>query len=178
MKLPEFFAQLDEHPQQVPLDQIANLLERLELQLSDVQSHLEFNAHHYKRNLMHQGPSCQVLMLCWLNGQRSQIHDHVGSNCGVRVMRGTAIETTFHRADNGMIYASGSRALAEGSICANHDDDIHQVSNLAADDKCLVTLHVYSPPLRNMNVYDLSASQPHVVEDPVHELLYGGGSTV
>ena len=43
--------------------------------------------------------------LCWRNGQRSPIHNHRGSNCGVKVLRGVATETTFARAANGMIYA-------------------------------------------------------------------------
>lgn len=178
MDLAEFCSALDQYPEQVPMQRITALLGDLQLELRDVQSHIEFNEFHYKRNLLHQGTSCQVLLLCWLNGQRSQIHDHVGSNCGVRVMKGTAIETTFVRGPNGMIYPTGSRELLEHEICANQDNDIHQVSNLQADSGCLVTLHIYSPPLRNMNVYDLSKSEPQVVSDPVHELLYGSGTTV
>ena len=39
-----------------------------------------------------------------------------------------------------MIYAVRSHEMKPGSICATQDDDIHQVSNLAADGGDLVTL--------------------------------------
>lgn len=178
MNLQDFTQALDQYQERIPLADIQNLLESLQLDIVEVQKHLEFNSLHYKRNLLHAGRSCQVLLLCWLNGQRSQIHDHVGSSCGVKVLKGRAIETTFERAGNGMIFAKGSAVLEQGSICANQDEDIHQVSNLQDNDACLVTLHVYSPPLKNMNVYDLAESKPRLVADPVQELLYGGKGEV
>ena len=81
---------------------------------------------------VHDGPAYQALLLCWRNGQRSPIHNHRGSNCGVKVLRGVATETVFGRAPNGMVVADRSRDLPPGHICASADDDIHQMSNLQA----------------------------------------------
>ena len=50
------------------------------------------------------GGSCgwyQAWVMCWRNGQRSPIHDHKGSSCAVRVLRGTLTETLFAFAPNG-----------------------------------------------------------------------------
>ena len=168
----ELIESLDQYTDRIPLDVLADLLARLDVSVEELKQHLGFSEAHYKRNLVHETSACQVLLLCWLNGQRSQIHDHVGSSCGVKVLRGTSIETTFARAANGMIYAIGSEELPEGSVCASEDDDIHQISNLQADDACQVTLHIYSPPLQNMNVYNLCESKAKVVSDPMAELLY------
>jgi cysteine dioxygenase len=74
----------------------------------------------------------------------------------VRVLRGTATETTFVFAPNGLVKASGSRDLPVGSVMATQDQDMHQVSNLQAGDAELVTLHVYSPPLWLMGTYSLT----------------------
>ena len=40
--------------------------------------------------------------------------------------------------------------------CGSQDSDLHQVSNLQDGDADLVTLHVYSPPLRWMGTYSLT----------------------
>jgi cysteine dioxygenase len=101
-------------------------------------------------------------MLCWKNGQRSPIHNHAGSACVVRVLRGTLTETVFEMAPNGHVKASFSRDIAEGGLIASEDTDIHQASNLQAGDADLVTLHVYTPPLTRMktfSMYDLSRGQ-------------------
>ena len=98
-------------------------------------------------------------MLCWKNGQRSPIHDHTGSACVVRVLRGTLTETLFELVPSGHIKATFSRDFIEGSLMGSEDTDIHQVSNLQAANADLVTLHIYTPPLNRMNtfsLYDLS----------------------
>src|SRR5690606_7526689 len=150
-------------------------MENLEISLEDVSEYVEFDPQRYRRNLMYNGRGFQALILCWRNGQRSPIHDHVGSSCGVKVLKGVMTETVFDRGPNGMIFASGSRNLEEGIVCGSQDDDIHQVSNLQSDDEDLLTLHIYSPPLLSMNMYSLVDSQVQRFDDPVHELLHGAG---
>ena len=56
-------------------------------------------------------------MLCWKNGQRSPIHDHTGSSCGVRVLRGTLTETLFELAPNGHV-----KAVARADFAAGQSD--------------------------------------------------------
>jgi cysteine dioxygenase len=96
-----------------------------------------------------------LLALCWKNGQRSPIHDHAGSSCGIRVLRGTMTETRFEFAPNGHVKAVSSKDYGAGSVLGSQDFDLHQISNLQANDADLVTLHVYSPPLFRMGTYSL-----------------------
>ena len=111
---------------------------------------------------MRAGEWYHLLVLCWRNGQRSPIHDHAGSNCCVRVLRGTMTETRFEFAPNGHVKAVGSTDFAPQSVITSADDDLHQVSNLQAGMADLVTLHVYSPPLFRMGTYSLTdASRGH-----------------
>ena len=147
------FAALDRCDGQLTLPAIMDWFREEPLTVQDLTSYLTFNPARYVRNLVHNGPAYQALVLCWRNGQRSPIHNHRGSNCGVRVLRGVATETLFARAPNGLIFATGSRDLPAGHVCASADDDIHQVSNLQAGRADLVTLHVYSPPLLRMGAY-------------------------
>jgi cysteine dioxygenase len=126
-----------------------------DVDLDDVATFVRFSDRGYQRNLVRATPHYHAWVLCWKNGQRSPIHDHCGSACVVRVLRGTLTETLFEFAPNGHVKASFSRDFAEGSILGSEDTDLHQVSNLQAGDADLVTLHVYAPPLAAMNTYTL-----------------------
>jgi cysteine dioxygenase len=122
---------------------------------------------------MHQGSCYQALILCWRNGQRSPIHDHKGSSCGVKILQGEATETVFTYAKNGMIIPTVTKEYPVGMSMGSQDADIHQVSNLAADGECLITLHIYSPPLEVMNVYSLMGGE----EQRTHDYVVSGART-
>lgn len=173
----ELLSRLDARPGRIPLDELEDALLGLAISLDDVRPYLRFGTDTYRRNLVHAGPAYQALVLCWRAGQRSPIHDHAGSSCGVRVLSGDAVETVFKRTRSGMVYAVRSQMHAPGSVCATQDADIHQVSNLADDGNDLVTLHVYSPPLLNMGTYSLFDANVRSIAEPVHEdaLVDGGG---
>ena len=137
------------------LSALTRELEELNIACEDVQAHLRFAAASYARNLVHAGRHHHLLVLCWNNGQRSPIHDHRGSVCGVRVLRGTMTETFFERAPNHHIKAVSSHDVGPGGVVGGADTDIHQISNLQGGNADLVTLHVYSPPLLAMGTYTL-----------------------
>ena len=127
-------------------------------------------------NATNEAPTYQALVLCWRNGQRSPIHNHRGSRCGVKILRGTATETIFARAPNGMVVPDRTRWVPPGDISASEDADIHQVSNLQPGGADLVTLHVYSPPLLRMEVFSLDTPAVREWDDPVYDrFVLGGG---
>src|ERR1044071_2517522 len=146
MQMDCVFAALDRHAGQLPMPVILDWLHEWPLSAEDLLDYLVFRPDRYVRNKLHDGPAYQALVLCWRNGQRSPIHNHRGSHCGVKVLRGIATETVFTRAANGMVLPVSSRELTMGHICASADEDIHQISNLQARNADLVTLHIYSPP--------------------------------
>jgi cysteine dioxygenase len=166
--LPELIAYLDGLSGRAPLDELLELLARTEVDLADLEAHVRFSAKSYTRNLVREGPWYNLLVLCWKNGQRSPIHDHAGSSCAVRVLRGVLTETALVFAPHGRVKAVGSRDLAPGEVMGSQDHDLHQVSNLQDGDAELVTLHVYSPPLRWMGTYSLTddtrGQEPMLVE--------------
>jgi len=166
--LADLISFLDRLGARVPLQRLVAELQELEIDCDELAEHVRFSDQHYARNLVCKGTWYHLLVLCWQNGQRSPIHDHAGSTCGVRVLRGTMTETTFAFTPNGHVKAVGSRDLAEGSVCGTQDDDLHQVSNLQAGDADLVTLHVYTPPLVIMgtySMYDISRGEEPMLVD-------------
>lgn len=151
--LVEYLDRLDDR---APLDELVARLAELSIDSDELHEFFQFTPLHYARNLIAAGPCYNLLALCWLNGQRSPIHDHIGSSCGVRVVRGIMSETQFKFSDNGLVVPTITREFAAGQIIGSEDLDVHQVSNLQAGAADLVTLHVYSPPLRYMGTYSLT----------------------
>ena len=173
--LERFLRELDAWRERIPLPVLEEALTKLPICLDDVREFAAFGTVTYRRNLMYAGPAYQALILCWRNGQRSPIHDHRGSSCGVRVLHGVATETFFTRSGNGMIVATGSRELRAPAVCGSEDTDIHQMSNLQAGNEDLVTLHVYSPPLLRMGTYALADPAVRDWDDPVYQYCHGAG---
>ena len=173
--LDEFLVEMDSHGDTVALDDLTGLLEQLDLDVEEVREHAQFSDEHYQRNLLRAGPAYHALIICWGSGQRSPIHDHRGSACGVRVLRGVATETIFKHGANGMIIPAQTRELQTGQVCGSYDTDIHQVSNLQPGDADLVTLHVYSPPLHVMGTYSLTDPVRKEFIDPIFEFASGAG---
>jgi cysteine dioxygenase len=152
----DLIAYLDGLSGRAPLDELLERLASTEFDHSDLAEYIRFSARGYTRNLVRAGPWYNLLVLCWKNGQRSPIHDHTGSSCGVRVIRGVLTETAFAKVPHGRVMATSSRDFAPGSVLGGQDLDVHQVSNLQDGIADLVTLHVYSPPLHWMETYSLT----------------------
>jgi len=155
-KLQSLFDYLDRLTRRAPLEELTRVVGDLDIDCDDLTSYIRFSERGYTRNLIRAGPWYNALVLCWKNGQRSPIHDHTGSSCALRVLRGTLTETLFEFTAHGHVKATFSRDFQAGSVVSSEDKDLHQVSNLQEGDADLVTLHVYSPPLNVMGTYSLT----------------------
>ena len=153
--LAELFRELDTRQDRIELDFLEEKLKQLDIKPGELDAYIKFGEETYRRNLLHTGPNYHALILCWKPGQRSPIHDHRGSSCGVRVLRGKCTETIFDRTPAGHIYPTHTHHLPTGFCCGSQDTDIHQISNIDPAGEDLVTLHVYSPPLLVMGTYTL-----------------------
>lgn len=175
LTLEQWLTELDEYRDRIPLSVLTTGLKRLQLNLQELQPFIQFSSERYRRNLFHAGPAYHALVLCWRAGQRSPIHDHRGSACGVRVLSGEATETVFEMTEEGHVFPVRTRKLAEGFICATQDQDIHQLSNLQLNHADLITLHIYSPPLLIMGQYSLTEPLVREFRDEVHAYTEGAG---
>lgn len=175
LRLSDFLEELDGYREPIPLELLEQRLGELEGVMEDVHPFVRFGADRYQRNLMHKGPAYHALILCWSSGQRSPIHDHQGSACGVRVLQGVATETLFERNPAGLVHPTTSLERHVGGVTGSFDSDIHQISNLQPPGEDLVTLHVYSPPLIVMNTHSLTDTHVSKFIDPIHEFSDGSG---
>lgn len=146
---------LDALDRRATVDELSCWLQETDISLKDVSPFVRFGPRNYLRNLVRGSAWYHLLVICWRSGQRSPIHNHARSTCGLKVLTGVATETSFDFTPSGLIKATGSVDLQEGEIAATQDAQIHQISNLQAAGQDLVTLHIYSPPLLRMDTYSL-----------------------
>lgn len=172
--LGEFLARLDALDGYPTEETLRDLFGALDLSFEDVADVARFSEDRYQRNLLREGSHYHALVLCWGSGQRSPIHDHVGSLCGVYVVRGVATETVFEHSASGGFRVVSMTDHGEGSVMVSFDTDVHQVSNLQAGRE-LVTLHVYAPPLLHMNQYSLDDGSARRFDDPIVGHVDGSG---
>ena len=137
------------------LKEIENLLSQLTPQPDDFARYVVPKAANYHRERLIQTDFASVYVLTWLPGQESPIHDHRASRCGVRVLTGEMFETFYRRVpgtENKARRTSVNTWQPGVVTSAEEDIGIHKVANKTRD-TTLVTLHLYSPPLLQMNVY-------------------------
>jgi cysteine dioxygenase len=174
-KLTPLIRFLDGLTQRAPLGTLERLLGELSITVDDVAEYARFNEHNYTRNLVRGGEWYHLLVMCWRSGQRSPIHNHAQSTCGLKVLTGVATETKFEPTASGLLKAVSSRDLTAGHVCASQDADVHQVSNLQAPGRDLVTLHIYSPPLLKMKTFSITDARVSEYVPVIQEYAHGGG---
>ena len=159
---------LQSYNERVDLDDLKSRLDDESISAELLSQYIQFSDERYSRNLLAHGPQFYALVLCWKPGQASPIHDHKGASCGVRVIQGTATETSF-RWQGDTLVKDAVTSMSAGEVCGSFDDDIHEIRNNGSEN--LVTLHVYSPYLDNINLYDLESGKVTVFSDPLIESL-------
>jgi cysteine dioxygenase len=154
MKLSEMFDRLDEMGPGIPFALLVDLMKEVELERRDVERVIAFDPDQYKRNVLKVGSGYAALVLCWRAGQSSPIHDHRGSACVVRVLEGTASEVVYSPRGDGPLTPRERRTHSPGDVCGSYDTEIHRVFNGDPGGRELITLHVYVPPLEEINLWD------------------------
>lgn len=170
MNLSQFLEALDQHPDAISLERLQELLSQLEIDDDFWQRYVHFDSAKYRRNLLHRCENFEALVLCFESGQRTPIHDHAGSACGVRVLEGVGMETIYERTEDGWLYATGTQELPRSGIVGSNDMDIHQLSNLQSGGRRMVTLHIYSPPLGEVGNYCVEDNTVRKVTAETREL--------
>jgi hypothetical protein len=125
----------------------------------DLRPFRSFKPGTYARHRVMRNEHVELLVLCWLPGQRTPIHDHNGSYGAVRVCEGVMWETTFALNDERELYYRSAREWNAGEVTDANVPDIHQLGNPECSGQKLVTLHLYAPPLGVLNTYKVGSSE-------------------
>lgn len=171
----ELILYLEGLTERASMEKLDELLEGVEITRKEIVDCVSFGSATYRRNLICESEWFELLCICWKSGQRSPIHNHAGSTCGLRIIHGVATETLFEWTDCGQIKAIQSTDCGVDHVCTTQDAEIHQVSNLQAPGCDLITLHIYSPPLRTMDTYSLMGDVEEYTPTNFMSCHFGGG---
>ena len=144
----------------------------------------------YARRLVHRGPHFEMLVLTWLPGQFTPVHNHAGSLGWVRLIRGQIAEDSYKLVPGASLPAAlvandptscggrvglestGSAVIAQIGAVANVDRlrAIHRLGNPATAGETTVTLHVYAPAHDACLAFDVekrTCSRRELAYDPM-----------
>ena len=97
---------------------------------------------------LYHGPDYDIWVISWLPGQATGFHDH-GASSGAFVVATGILEE--HRP------GERTRVIHPGKPCAFGPDYAHDVRNVSLAPA--ISIHAYSPPLNEMNEYELDGSR-------------------
>jgi predicted metal-dependent enzyme (double-stranded beta helix superfamily) len=95
-----------------------------------------------------QNDHLEAYLICWMDGHDTGFHDHDISRGALAVVQGEVREDRLTIGG-----PPSSRLLARGQSVTFGAADIHRVQH--SGDAPAVTLHVYSPPIRQMGQYEI-----------------------
>lgn len=107
---------------------------------------IRFTAEPYTRVTLHRDESMEIVLICLAAGQTSSVHDHRGSKCVIRVVRGKILETLFEKSEGSTLAFSLLHYLRPGDVSGLDGEQVHQLSNV--DIAGSVLLNFYSPPFQ------------------------------
>ncbi|NOK00836.1 MULTISPECIES: cysteine dioxygenase family protein [Myxococcus] len=114
---------------------------------------VRFEPSGYTRQTIARTTACELLLVSWLPGQASRVHDHGGSGGASWLVRGMLRETRFAWAGDRLV-PEVIVGASEGDLLVEFPDTIHRIDN--ASRHGAVSLHLYAPPMQGMTPYDAS----------------------
>lgn len=122
--------------------------------------YVSYRPERYTRHLVHKSEALEILVLCWGTGHKAPIHGHEGELCWARVERGRLRFENFRLLSEQPLALEPLGAPVDGAV--GHVDgpaDLHSVENLTAFGAPAVTLHVYTLPYDECDIYDLKRGE-------------------
>ena len=124
----------------------------------------------YTRHLVDNcNENANILVLCWNPGKESQIHDHSGAHCIMKVLKGRLDETLYlwpEEGHTGPLTIEKETPYREDDVAYIHDKiGLHKIGNVT--DEIAISLHLYTPPWAakyGCQIFDESSGQPHHIK--------------
>ena len=146
--------------------EVLDYLREHPVSLSSLRPYLYFSTEHYTRNLVHHTPLFDLIAICWESGQRSAIHNHTNQRCWMGIAYGRVQVQNFRLisqdvANRSCELAPTTHYIIEAGKPAEVDPEepIHLVTNPSSFGSRAVTLHIYSRPFDECEVYDLKGKR-------------------
>ncbi len=163
----DFATRLSEIPEEHFTDEaVLEFLRENPVSGESLRPYLYFSSEHYTRNLILHTPLFDLIAICWEIGQKSRIHNHTNQRCWMAIAHGKVQVQNYRvvRRDSATQFCEltpTDRYVIDAANPAEVDADepIHIVANPAAFASRAVTLHIYSRPFDECEVYDLASKR-------------------
>lgn len=117
--------------------------------------YLSYCEERYTRHLIHKDDDFELLVICWGSGHRAPIHGHEGELCWARVERGTLRFSNYRTVTESPVELELDGEPMDGAAgFLDGPAEIHAVENLAEFGEDAASLHLYSKPYSECDVYD------------------------
>lgn len=137
--------------------------------------HVVFDARGYVRQRLFRNDAWELLLLCWLPGQGTVVHDHGGAWGAVRILVGALHERRYAWHGEGRPLALLlDRDCDPAAVVPEPLDTVHRNVNRAGTPA--LSLHLYSPPLRVLHAYDEATGARRAVTLPLGSSSAVGGN--
>ncbi len=160
---------------------LAEAMHSTRLSRADVEQFVRPTVHSYNRATVVAREHYELLVMTWLPGQASSPHDHAGSICVMQVVAGAATEAAYRVSGDGYVDLDHEAAVRAGDVTSGQDAGVHSVRNASTSGELLVTVHIYSPPLRDFRRF---VPRPAALAGPTADderpptiLVVGGGAS-
>ena len=138
-----------------------------------LETYISFRPDRYTRNLVYKDETFELLVICWEIGQRASIHGHEGEYCWARVEKGSLRFTNYREVSEVPLVLDKLGEPVDGK--QGHLDGhaiIPEVENPASFGEAAVSLHVYSHPFEECDIYDLAKGEKHRMKLP-YDTMFG-----
>ncbi len=136
-----------------PIDEVRTALEQMSCALSDLEPYVFYSIEYYTRNLIYHSPLYELVLLCWMPGQKTPIHGHEGEKCWMRVIDGSLQVSNYSKAsplDGGGLKQDLVAQVPAGSV--EGPFFTNQVANIT--DHKSISLHLYARPFYECDVFE------------------------
>jgi cysteine dioxygenase len=116
----------------------------------------------YNRKLLFKNKEVELLVMNWSQLECAP-HDHGNSHGWIQVLSGTSLNTVYEVKGNSLPTELFNQYHHKGKYFYAPKKAIHKMK--ASNNTDMVTLHLYSPPITGMIVYDLQKCAACVVSD-------------
>ena len=138
--------------QEGDFEQAEQTLKEQEFTPDNFEEFTSWNESKYTRNCIAHSDEFELILLCWMPGQETKIHDHDDKSCWVKMISGHIQEDTFHL-EGETLRETGKHILNEGDVTfANNRLFLHRLKNTSKERT--LSLHLYMEPIKKCKIYN------------------------
>jgi cysteine dioxygenase len=141
-------------------EEIHAYLQKTLIEPASLQRYMFFRPERYTRNLVFKNEAFELLVICWNIGQQAPVHGHEGERCWSRIEQGSLLLCNYRElCENPLVVQQINQPYRGERGCLDGPADIHSVANPAIEEAPAVSLHLYSHPYDQCDIYDLEKNE-------------------